>query len=145
MSSNIHASCVAFQSKGILLLGSSDSGKSDLALRLITSYACQLVADDRVDVEAKNGQIIASCPEILKGLLEVRGVGIINYPFISKATVKLAIQLISNKPERMPEKDFYEIEGVKIPLFKLNPFEISSPAKVLAALKFICDDSKNVG
>ena len=49
------------------------------------------------------------------------------------------------KDAGVSEKDFYEIEGVKIPLFKLNPFEISSPAKVLAALTFICDDSKNVG
>ena len=43
---NIHASCVAMGGHGVLLLGASGAGKSDLALRLIDEGA-QLVADDR--------------------------------------------------------------------------------------------------
>lgn len=145
MISNIHASCVTLQSQGILLLGSSGSGKSDLALRLITSYGCQLVADDRVDITIKENQIIATCPKTLQGLLEIRGIGIVKYPFVSQTPVKIAIQLTSDKIERMPAQDFYEIEGIKIPLFRLNSFESSSPAKVLTALNIACDDLKNGG
>jgi len=48
-STQLHASCVSIDGKGILLLGPSGSGKSDLSLRLIDGGAT-LVADDRVDV-----------------------------------------------------------------------------------------------
>ena len=46
---NIHASCVAAGSGGVLILGNSGQGKSDLALRLIDKGA-RLVADDRCDI-----------------------------------------------------------------------------------------------
>src|SRR3546814_6063070 len=46
---NIHASCVAAGNGGVLILGQSGQGKSDLALRLIDRGA-RLVADDRCDV-----------------------------------------------------------------------------------------------
>ena len=46
---NIHASCVAIGGKGVLLLGDSGAGKSDLALRLIDEGA-RLVADDRAEL-----------------------------------------------------------------------------------------------
>ena len=43
----LHASCVELSGTGVVLVGPSGSGKSDLALRLIDGGA-QLVADDRV-------------------------------------------------------------------------------------------------
>ena len=46
---NIHASCVAVRGEGVLILGASGQGKSDLALRLIDRGAT-LVADDRCDI-----------------------------------------------------------------------------------------------
>ena len=50
MSVNIHATCVSLNSKGVLILGDSGSGKSDLALRLITLFSAKLVSDDRIEV-----------------------------------------------------------------------------------------------
>jgi len=44
---NIHASCVRIRGKGVLLLGASGAGKSDLALEMIDGGA-KLVADDRM-------------------------------------------------------------------------------------------------
>ena len=44
----IHASAVKLPLGGVLLLGSSGSGKSSLALQLIDHYGGQLTADDRV-------------------------------------------------------------------------------------------------
>lgn len=137
MTVNIHATCISLQNKGILFIGSSGAGKSDLALRLITRYKAELVADDRVDITVQNKEIIASSPDILQGLLEVRGIGIVRYPFVSKAKICAVFDLISDNPERMPEPQFYEIEGINLPLFKINPFELSSPEKVLSALSLL--------
>src|SRR3546814_8050780 len=52
---NIHASCVAAGNGGVLILGNSGQGKSDLALRLIDRGA-RLVADDRCDIWFERGR-----------------------------------------------------------------------------------------
>ncbi|MBQ9236070.1 MAG: HPr kinase/phosphatase C-terminal domain-containing protein [Alphaproteobacteria bacterium] len=137
MPSDIHASCVALKSQGILLLGASGAGKSDLALRLIMNYGAQLVADDRVSlISNAAGALFAACPSAIAGLLEARGVGIIKMPYRKRAKIKLAVKLISHPPERLPLPQFYTFEGVKIPQIELNPFEESAAAKIVAALKF---------
>ena len=138
MTINIHATAIAFKSKGILIVGNSGSGKSDLALRLISNHQARLIADDRVDITTSSKKIFASPPEILKGLLEVRGVGIINMEHVASAEIKMVVELIDKKPERMPLPEFYKINDIKLPLIKINPFEISSPEKVLAALSLLC-------
>jgi serine kinase of HPr protein (carbohydrate metabolism regulator) len=136
---NIHATCVVLQNFGVLLLGKSGAGKSDLALRLIADRGARLVADDRVDITAKDGKIQASAPQILQGLLEVRGVGIIKTDFVPSAEIKLVVELVSSSTdiERMPEPSFYQIQDMSIPKICLNPFEISATAKILAALSLL--------
>ena len=47
MTENIHATTVAIENKGILIVGKSGAGKSDLALRLIMNKNAILVADVR--------------------------------------------------------------------------------------------------
>ena len=100
---NIHATCINLNSKGVLILGDSGSGKSDLALRLITMFSAKLVGDDRINIKKNNGNIIASSPDVLKGLLEVRGVGIIKIDYKEETSVDLVIKLTSEKIERMPK------------------------------------------
>lgn len=134
---NIHASCVSIKNKGILLLGDSGAGKSDLSLRLIMRCQAVLVADDRVDIKADGGIITASAPEILQGLLEVRGIGIIKTDYLPQAEICAVFALDSDKIERMPEQQYYKIGDKKLPLFKINPFEVSAPEKVLAALSLL--------
>ena len=137
MIQNIYATCVNLNSKGILILGHSGSGKSDLALRLITMFSAKLVSDDRTDIQNDKGCLIAKAPDILKGLLEVRGVGIIKTEHIEKTKIDLVIKLTSENIERMPDHKEIEIEGVKIPLFYINPFENSAPSKVVAILSLL--------
>lgn len=134
---NIHASCVALGKKGILLLGDSGAGKSDLSLRLIQNKKARLVADDRVELEAKEGKIFASSPENIKGLLEVRGVGICSFTPIDCCEVFLAVQLCDSIKDivRIPEDEFFEFQGVKIKKIKLYPFEASSIDKLELACK----------
>lgn len=134
---NIHASCISLDGRGILFLGASGAGKSDLSLRLITSFGAKLVADDRVDIKITNDKVIAAAPDILKGLLEVRGVGIISLPPQDSVEVNLVVNLTTAQLERLPEKSFYEIAGVSLPQISLNPFEISASAKVLAAISLL--------
>ncbi len=137
MQTNIHASCVSLQRKGVLLLGDSKAGKSDMILRLIELCQAKLVADDRVDISLQNNQIKASCPQNLAGLLEVRGVGIVKYPYQKQTTIKLVVQLTAEPLERMPEKQFYTLGKIQIPLLYINPFENSAPLKVKAALRLL--------
>lgn len=137
MSLNIHAACIDIKNKGVLFLGASGSGKSDMALRLIAGYQAKLVADDRVDISLIQGKIVASAPVVLKGLLEVRGIGLVKIKPQPQTTIDLVVELTSSGLERMPAAAFYELCGIKLPLVKINPFEISAPDKVLAALSLL--------
>ena len=137
MSVNIHASCVCIKNKGILFLGDSGSGKSDISLRLIADYKATLIGDDRIDIIAKGNNIIASAPKNLSGLLEVRGIGIIKVKTKRKNKIDLAVFLTQDKIERMPEPLYYELLDKKIPLININPFEASATAKILAALSLL--------
>lgn len=121
------------------MLGASGSGKSDLALRLIMNKGAMLVADDRADVLEKNGKIYASAPENIRGLLEVRGVGIVKMPFTENAEIKLAVELVANanEVERMPENLQYQILNHTVPLLKLYPFEASAADKVVIKLNAV--------
>src|SRR3546814_13862584 len=77
---NIHASCVAPGHGGVLILGHSGQGKSDLALRLLDRGA-RLVADDRCDVRHERGRLWCRPPGPLAGKSDVRGIGILDSPW----------------------------------------------------------------
>lgn len=62
---------------GVLLLGESGMGKSETALELIRNGHV-LIADDRVDVQHIHNSIFGHAPELIKGFLEIRGIGIID-------------------------------------------------------------------
>ncbi|MBS4772758.1 MAG: HPr kinase/phosphatase C-terminal domain-containing protein [Proteobacteria bacterium] len=139
MTANIHASCVSLNNKGILIIGASGLGKSDLCLRLIMERGARLVADDRVDLRNVEGQIVASAPEVLRGLLEVRGLGIIKQPFVPETPVHLIVKLVNsyNEVERLPDPFFYELEGARISQISLWAFEPSAVLKVVAAMTLL--------
>ncbi len=63
--------------KGVLLTGESGMGKSETALELIKNGSV-LISDDRVDVMHIHNSIYGHSPEITKGLMEIRGIGIID-------------------------------------------------------------------
>lgn len=114
----------------MLLLGDSGAGKSDLALRLIDSGA-MLVADDRVNLVAVAGQLLASAPESIAGKIELRGVGILTLPHLQNIPLKLAVSLDKSRTqERLPEPAFFDCLGVRLSLLSLHPFEDSVCAKI---------------
>lgn len=136
---NIHASCVEFKGKGILLLGKSGSGKSDITLRLIENLGANLVADDRTNITLKNNQIIASCPSNILGLLEVRGIGLVKFQSKPETKIDVVINLVDNfsQIERIPQKKYWEYQGVKIKSVDIYPFEESAIYKI----KLACDEN----
>ncbi|KGB57920.1 HPr kinase/phosphorylase [Sphingopyxis sp. LC363] len=131
---NIHASCVAAGNGGVLILGNSGQGKSDLALRLIDRGA-KLVADDRCDIWFDRGRLWCRPPEALAGKLEVRGIGIVERPWTAPVPLALAVRL-SDRYDRMPAVGQVEtVAGHPLPALLLSAFEASAPIKILLALE----------
>ncbi len=63
---------------GVLILGESGSGKSECALELV-HRGHRLVADDVVEIyRLRNEELIGQAPEEVRGLMEVRGLGLIS-------------------------------------------------------------------
>ena len=147
---NIHASCVllgeagkpfgAPGDAGILLLGESGKGKSDLALRLIERGA-KLVSDDRAELFVRDSALYARAPQSLAGLIEVRGAGIIALPHAAEARIVLAVEMMEEgyvprmpQPEKyLPPPELALREDERPPLIWLAPLEASAPAKVAIA------------
>jgi HPr kinase/phosphorylase len=111
---------------GVLLIGPSGSGKSDLALRLL-GRGFSLVADDRVDID--DG--VAAAPPALAGLLEVRGLGIVRLPYVATARLALVAEL-GAPAERLPALATHPALG--LPLILLDPAAASAAERVALAL-----------
>ncbi len=75
----LHGVLVDVYGIGMLIIGESGIGKSETALELI-KRGHRLVADDAVDVKAIDGILMGSSPYITSGMIEVRGMGIIDIP-----------------------------------------------------------------
>ncbi len=128
----LHASCVRINGKGVLLMGASGAGKSDLALRLMDRGAT-LVGDDYLEVQVRDGQLVAQVPDRISGKLEVRGIGLCRFPFINSATIELIVRL-GEEVARFPQQVVEVLDGISIPLLHLNAYEASAPLKVELAL-----------
>lgn len=133
----IHASLVAIDEKGVLLCGKSGRGKSDLAFRLIESKSAQLVADDVVDLFVSKNVLYGKAPDELRGLLEVRGVGIYSYKYLDKIQISLIVNLVDDISvvERLPVEKKKSLLGVDVEEYDLCAREISAPEKIQLMLK----------
>ncbi len=125
--------CVAVDGRGVLLQGPSGAGKSDLALRLIDGGA-ELVADDRVVLESRAGVLSASAPAALRGLLEVRGLGIFRLPYRTSVAVTLIAQLGGERDDRLPPPNTTTILGHELAAIELSGERASAAARVRLAL-----------
>ena len=78
---SVHGEMLNIYGVGVLVIGESGMGKSELALDLI-KRGHVLVADDVVEYAKIHNQIICRAPLELKQMLEVRGLGILDITFM---------------------------------------------------------------
>ena len=74
---SVHGELLIIYGTGVMICGESGMGKSEIALELI-KRGHQLVADDRVDCYRIHNHLVGRSPQLLEGMLELRGVGVIN-------------------------------------------------------------------
>jgi HPr kinase/phosphorylase len=118
----IHASCVVLGEAGVLIRGPSGSGKSTLARTLLAeaerrgSFA-RLVSDDRTEVEALNGRLIARAVHPIEGQIEARGAAILTGSFEPAAVVRLVVDCGAEPAARLPHESERnsEIGNVSLP------------------------------
>jgi HPr kinase/phosphorylase len=141
-SETLHATCLSVQGRGILLCGPPGCGKSDLALRLITGHDARLVADDQVTVERRGSLLVGSAPKNLRGLFEVRGLGIVRMDYEHEAGLAMLFRLKSWQDiERMPDHPVRQLSilGIAIAETDLDPAASSAPQRLLLAMDVALD------
>ncbi|MCA0273456.1 MAG: serine kinase [Proteobacteria bacterium] len=128
----IHAGCVALGNRGVLILGSSGTGKSALALQLM-AFGCELVSDDRTALATRGGIVVAAAPLPIRGKIEARGVGILNARARAAARVVVVVDMNETEGERLPPMRTYTLLGAELPLLH----RVESPHFPAAILQYL--------
>ena len=128
---SIHGVLMDIYGMGVLIQGDSGIGKSETGLELV-KRGHRLVADDRVDIYAKDEMTLWGEPaEILRHLLEIRGVGIIDVMSLYGASavkdssqVQLAVYLenydVNKTFDRLGNNgEEFAVSGVAIPRIRI--------------------------
>jgi serine kinase of HPr protein (carbohydrate metabolism regulator) len=126
--------CVAIGTRALLIEGAPGSGKSSLALALIDRGAV-LVGDDGVLLEARGDLLVARPHPETRGLLEVRGLGLLPFPVCEEAPVALVVLLDPDAPRFIEKAETTMRAGVVLPLLRLSPEGPVLPLKTEQALK----------
>lgn len=104
---------------GVIITGESGMGKSEVALEMI-KRGHLLISDDRVDVARVNNRIVGMAPYLLKGYLEIRGIGIIDVASmfgVTSVSDRSNVDLVVHF-EPYDNKREYARVGVEVNLFE---------------------------
>lgn len=113
----LHGVYLEVMGVGIFITGESGSGKSEVALELL-SRGHRLIADDAVEFSRTGPDVlIGRCPRMLRDFLEVRGLGILNVRAMfgdtavrPEKTLRLIVHLQPLTAERMTKIDRLQAE-----------------------------------
>ena len=137
----IHGDLLDIFAIGVLILGDSGSGKSEGALELV-HRGHRLVADDVVEIyRVRNEDLIGQAPEEVRGLMEVRGLGLISIEQLfgvvavrDSKPIDLVVKLVAENAEPVERlglsESTVEILGLRRPLLTVPV----APGKSLALL-----------
>lgn len=127
----MHACFIEVYGEGVLITGSSGVGKSETALELV-KRGHRLVADDIVEVRrVSNKTLVGTAPEIIRHLLEIRGIGFLDVKRLygvgavkMTENIQLVVDLerweVGKEYDRVGIDDhFTDILGIKVPSVKI--------------------------
>ncbi len=122
-----HGSAVAFETgggwAGVFILGSSGAGKSELALELIDAGAC-LVSDDQTKIYRHQDGLRIGAPDQLRGLIELRGLGLLRVAPVADVDLVLVIDLSEQETARLPARHSMQILGVSVTKLRRSPSRV---------------------
>ena len=122
-----HGVLVDIYGVGVLITGESGVGKSECALELI-KRGHLLVADDVVDIARVGHRLRGEAPEIVRELMELRGIGLVNIKSIfgigavlRRKTIDMVIRLELWSPEKDYDRlgnrnETQNILGIELPM-----------------------------
>ena len=153
----MHGVLVDIYGEGVLIIGASGIGKSETALELI-KRGHRLIADDAVEIKKiANNTLIGTCPELIRYLIELRGIGIINVKELFgvgavklQKTINLVIRLEMwdgkvNKYDRIGlDEEYIEILGNKV-LCNTIPLHPGRNVAVICESAAIANRQKKMG
>ncbi|WP_084266123.1 HPr(Ser) kinase/phosphatase [[Mycoplasma] testudinis] len=127
----IHGVLIEVFGAGVLIIGESGIGKSEIAMEMIKKNHL-FIADDAVDVARIGGSVLGKANIIAKNFIEVRGLGILNIAKMfgiekikDAAHIAVVVEIvnINNKQydfERLGAKmQFKNIKGIRLPYYLL--------------------------
>lgn len=121
MTLTVHATCCCIGEDGVLLRGPSGSGKSTLARRLVALAGREgpaaLVCDDRVRLHREGDDVVAEALPEIAGLIEMRGIGLVRVPYVSRAVLRLVVDL--GEGPRLPDPAESSASLLDLPLARL--------------------------
>jgi serine kinase of HPr protein (carbohydrate metabolism regulator) len=124
---NIHATAISVDGLGLAFVGPSGSGKSSLAFDCLAearlaNIPAALISDDRVIVSLENGQVFASCPEPIRGLIELRYSGIVAVDHVDRAELSyIVLPVGADERHRLPPDDEHAelVAGLSLPVVRV--------------------------
>ncbi len=129
----VNGTGVAVGDQGILILGAPGSGKSGLALTLLTMEA-ELIADDGLWLDHVDGPPRISRPAQSPDLIEARGIGLIRAGATRpSAPLAFVVDMDRTEPERLPPRRLVAIGNALCPLILGAGHNTLGPALFLMA------------
>jgi HPr kinase/phosphorylase len=130
-STSVHGVLIDVVGVGMLILGKSGIGKSELALDLV-ARGHRLVADDIVDLKRKpGGSLYGSGSEIIRHHMEIRGIGIINIKDLFGVSAVRDRKKVEMVVELVEWDDKYEYDRLGVDEMKYSALDTEVPLLVV--------------